>query len=254
MALSRGTTRLIGVLLAVGVVGYVFTPLTGGFGFVFNLRYLAPVLLVGFALLPVVVPWRRLAVAASAVVIVADLRMPHRERIPAWPSGAVLPVLAAVAVAGACVYGCVRWRPAVVPVAIAVLCAFGVVQHHYLDHRYVAAGLDNDAIDAYFRDVRDADVVVFGTDETLPFFGLDLSNRVARGDVPPVAVGADPCRTWRAELSGRADYVILAEHHFGYFVVPPDEALAADPAAEVVLHTAAGTVYRITGPLHPEAC
>src|SRR3954454_11139523 len=54
--------RLLGLVLAAGVIGYVFTPLTGGFGFVFNLRYLSPELLVAFALLPLVLPstsrWR----------------------------------------------------------------------------------------------------------------------------------------------------------------------------------------------------
>ena len=266
VAVARGPgtlERLVGAVLAAGVVGYVFTPLTGGFGFVFNLRYLGPVFVVAFAFLPVALPsppwWRRIAVAALAVVVAADLTMPNRERIPAWPSGLVVPSLL-VAGAGVALLAVLvrstprsRWR-ATPLVGVAMWAALWPAQRHYLEHRYVDAGLDNDAINAYFRDVRDARVVVFGTDETLPMFGLDLSNRVARGDVPAIAVGPDACRTWRQNLRGRADYVVLVPIHFGYFVVPPEQTLAGDPAARLVLRAGTSTVYRIIGELDAASC
>ena len=255
--------RLIGAMLVAGVVGYLFTPLTGGFGFVFNLRYLGPVFVVAFAFLPVALPssprWRGVAVAVLAVVVAADLTMPNRERIPAWPSGLVIPSLLVIGAAAALVVvfsrATRRSRWCVVPlVGLALGSALWPTQQHYLDHRYVDAGLDNDAINAYFRDVRDARVVVFGTDETLPMFGLDLSNRVVRGDVPAIAVGPDACHTWRQNLRGRADYVVLVPIHFGYFVVPPEQTLAGDPAARLVLRAGTSTVYRISGGLDPASC
>src|SRR5207249_9291889 len=92
-----GTHRLIGAVLVAGVIGYVFTPLTGGFGFVFNLRYLAPILVVAFVLLPTVLPSspiaRRITSGALLLILVADLTMPNRERVAAWPAGFVVPTL-----------------------------------------------------------------------------------------------------------------------------------------------------------------
>lgn len=252
--------RFIGVVLAAGVVGWVFTPLTGGFGFVFNLRYLGPVLVVAFVVLPAALPapaWcRRVALGAFAVVLVADVTMPNRERVPAWPTDRVLPAIAVVAVAAVAMYLCVRLRRAAVAGAFAVLAMAGwwTAQRYELDHRYVAAGLDLDAVDVYFRDVHNARVVVFGTDETLPLFGLDLSNRVARGDVPAIDATPNPCGAWRARLDGAADYVVVTAPHFGYFVIPPDETLAGDPSAAVVLRDGATVVYRITGALDSSTC
>ena len=252
--------RLIGSVLAAGVVGYVFTPLTGGFGFVFNLRYLGPVLLVAFVLLVTVVPWndwwRHAVLLAFAVVLVAGLTMPNRERIDAWPSGRLLPALAVVLAAGVVTYVVVR-RPRLVVIAgsvVLLLVGFWLVQRRYLERRYDAVGLPNDAVNEYFHDLHDADVVVFGTDETYPFFGRTLSNRVTRGDVPPSEVASFDCRAWRAHLSNRADYVVVTPVMFGFFIVPPKETLAGDHAAQVVFDEDGTRIYRVTGPLDPAAC
>ena len=255
-----GAHRLVGAVLVVGVVGYVFTPLTGGFGFVFNLRYLAPVLLVAFAVLPALLPspagWRRLAIAMLLVVLVADLTMPNRERVDAWPSGTILPAVIVLAVAAALAYLVVRRPRALVGASAALLAvvALWFAQRHYLEHRYVGVGLDADAVNVYFRDVHDARIVVFGSDETYPMFGLDLSNRVARGDVPVVDVHGDDCRGWRSNLRDRADYVVMTQFGFGYFVKPPDAVIADDPAAHVVLRAGNSTVYRIDGAFDPATC
>ncbi|MEN3272959.1 MAG: hypothetical protein V7636_1720, partial [Actinomycetota bacterium] len=49
-----GVDRVLGAAVLAGIVGHAFTPLTGGLSFVFNLRYLSPVLLVALVLLPLV--------------------------------------------------------------------------------------------------------------------------------------------------------------------------------------------------------
>ncbi|HEV3226429.1 MAG TPA: hypothetical protein VGZ52_06335, partial [Acidimicrobiales bacterium] len=252
--------RLLALVVVAGVVGYVFTPLTGGFGFVFNLRYLAPVLLVALVLLPVTMPaarsWRVACVSLSSLLILIDATMPNRERIAAWPSGRILPTVLAVAalVALGVVVARSRRAPVLALGALVVVAGFWFAQRSYEHRRYVAAGLENDAVNAYFRGVHRAKVVVFGSDELYPFFGADLTNRVRRGDIPPLVVGNDACRRWRAELGSSADYVVLMQVRFGYFESPPVDVIADDPAARLVLAANGNAVYRVSGALDPTAC
>ncbi|HEX4822064.1 MAG TPA: hypothetical protein VFV00_17800 [Acidimicrobiales bacterium] len=249
--------RLLGLTLAAGVIGYLFTPLTGGFGFVFNLRYLGPVLLVAFVLLVTVVPsgdrWRRVVLVVFGAVLVAGLTMPNRERIDAWPSGRLLPAILVLLAVGALTYAVVRRpRPAVIAGSVGLLLVgFWFAQRHYLDRRYEAVGLPNDAVNGFFRDVHDARVIVFGTDELYPLFGRTLSNRVARGDVPPTEFASFDCRAWRAELSGHADYVVVTPVVFGFYVIPPEQTFAG---ADRVYDADGARVYRINGPLDPNTC
>lgn len=259
----RGPTaleRLLGLALAAGVIGWVFTPLTGGFGFVFNLRYLGPLLLVAFVLLVAVAPaadgWRRVVLGAFTVVLVAGLTMPNRERIDAWPSGRLLPALVVLALAAAITYAVVRRpRPLVIGASVLlVIVGFWFAQRHYLDRRYAGVGLPNDAVNEYFRDISDARVIVFGTDESYPFFGRTLSNRVTRADVPPAHFASYDCRAWRAEVSSRADFVVVTPVGFGFYVLPPPETFAGDPAAQLVFDEDGARVFRLTGPLHPNGC
>jgi hypothetical protein len=252
--------RLVGLVVLAGFVGYVFTPLTGGTGFVYNLRYLAPLLLLAFAIAPLLLPassrWHTGALLVCLGLVGVSATMPNREQIPAWPSGEVLPAIVAVVVVALVIWGLWRSRSLVaIGVALAVvLMGFWFAQRHYEANRYVADGLATDGIDEYFRNVHDADVVIFGSDASLPLFGLDLSNHVRRGDVPPVDVGASPCAGWRTYLGDTADYVLMMKGEFGYFVVPPDNAIADDPAAHVVLRSGDDTVYAISGPFDPSTC
>ena len=192
---------------------------------------------------------------AFAVVLVAGLTMPNRERIDAWPSGRLLPTLAVLTVVAVLAYVVVRWpRPVLITgSAIVLLAGFWFAQRRYLERRYDAVGLPNDAVNAYFRDVHDARVVVFGTDETYPFFGRALSNQVTRADLPPARFASFDCRAWRANLSGRADYVVITPVGFGFFVVPPEQTFA-NPAVTRVFDQDGARVYRVTGPLDPRGC
>ncbi|MEA3055262.1 MAG: hypothetical protein QOD30_694, partial [Actinomycetota bacterium] len=91
-----GVDRVLGAAVLAGIIGHAFTPLTGGFSFVFNLRYLSPVLLVALVLLPLVLG--RAAAAPLVVLVVAGELTAHHERVAAWPGRHVLPAVAAVAV------------------------------------------------------------------------------------------------------------------------------------------------------------
>jgi hypothetical protein len=251
---------LVGVVLLAGVVGYLFTPLTGGIGFVFNLRYLSPVLLVAFAAIPLILPERGngpfVALIACLALVCVGATMPNREQTPAWPSGELLPSIAFVAIAVVAVVTLSRWRSSVAVGSVAIAAILGLLfaQRHYLDHRYTADGLASQPVDAFFRNVHDARVVVFGSDASLPLFGFDLSNHVARADMPAVDVGPSPCTGWRRHLGDHTDYVLMYEHQFGFFEAPPESVIADDPNAHVALRTPEVTVYRMSGPFDPADC
>ena len=59
---------------------------------------------------------------------------------------------------------------------------------------------------------------------------------------------------WRAELSNRADYVVVAPVVFGFFVVPPEQTFTRDPAVQLVFDHDGERVYRVSGPLDPAGC
>ena len=265
LAIVRGRRpleRLAGVVVLAGMAGYTITPLTGGFSFVFNLRYLTPVLLVGLALLPRLLPgdtWRRVALGVGAVLVAVGAAASHHERVPAWPAGVVLPaaVVVLLAAGGAALVARTVGPQRTAAAALLVGLAVGggwPAQRHYLSRRYVDAGLHMDEVHDYFRGVRDARVAVFGTDETLPMFGLDLSNEVRRGDEPGFEEGPDPCRSWRRELGGRFDYIVLTRFGFSLYLSPPEDVIASDPAATEVVRQGDSVAYRLDGPLDPAAC
>ena len=247
-----GLDRVLGAAVLAGVAGHAFLPLTGGFSFVFNLRYLSPVLLVALVLLPAVAG--RVALAPLAIVGVAAALTSHHERTPAWPGRAVAPAIAAVAVVAACTIGLrvapqLR-RPLAVSMAVVATAAWLVVAGAYEHDRYAHGGVNGgDAIEV-FRHVSRARVAVLGTDETLPMFGLDLSNRVRRADDPPPRAG--DCAGWRRHLTGY-DYVFLTRFGFSLYRIPDRAVLDTDPGATLLRRDGETSVYAIHG-LHPERC
>ena len=265
--------RIVGLAVVGAVIGYVLTPSGGGLNFVFNVRYLTPALLLGFAVIPMAITglgvwWRRGALGTLLALVVVDAAAPNRERVPGWPSdqlGIAVAVGAAVIVVALLV---LRTRSSVAAPrrlifgaigAVVVTLAIGwPVQRHYLEHRYVAARLPLDGINEYFRDVRDADVVAFGTVETYPMFGLDLSNRVHTGQGPSSARGGDPCKKFARVRAGDYRYVVLADvpvSEGGVIIpiAPPEEWFTSDNAT-LVARDGRSVAYRIDGPLDPRQC
>jgi hypothetical protein len=247
-----GIERVLGAAVLAGVVGHVFTPLTGGFSFVFNLRYLSPVLLVALVLLPAVVG--RVAAVPLVVLGVAAALTPHHERVAAWPgehvaAAAAVMVIVSGAVVAVRLAG--RWQRVVgACVAIASVLAWLVIAHAYEDARYAHGGLHGGRAIELFRHVSNARVAVLGTDETLPMFGLDLSNRVRRADDPPPSTG--DCAGWRRHLS-TYDYVYLTRFGFSVYRLPERAVLDRDPGARLVRRDGDTSVYAIDE-LHPERC
>lgn len=268
----EGLERLVALAVLAGVVAYVFTPESAGLNFSFNVRYLTPALLVSIVLLPrrldrLSTVWRRITWLVLLGLVVLNTTARNVERVPSWPGSEVLVgVLVGVGV----VVGVgllLWWRPRVrlpaVAVALAVVLGSVIVfgyplQRRYFEDRYVRAGLPGDAIDRYFRGIRDSDVIVFGTLETYPMDGLDLSNRITVGQGPTTKPNADPCRQWPEIVAGKYQYVVFATLPRGqsvlYSVTPPREWFTADSASRQVFRDRGSAVYRIDGQLHPPGC
>jgi len=277
VALKRHTAleRVVGITVVGAVVGYVLTPSGGGLNFVFNVRYLTPALLLGFVALPLALTglgerWRRGALLVLVALVVVDAAGRNRERIPGWPSdqlaigivvGVVVVVVGAVLLArGATVVATPRRLACGAGIAVVLVLAIGwPVQQHYLERRYVSAGIPLDGINAYFRVVHDADVVAFGTVETYPMFGLDLSNRVHTGQGPSSTGDGDPCEQYERLRAGAYRYVVLAnvpatEGGVIIPIAPPEHWFTDDNAASLVARDGKSVAYRIDGPLDPQEC
>jgi hypothetical protein len=263
--------RFAGAAVPLGMLTVFYIQFGGAFGgggFVFMVRYFAPVLMLGFALLAFTVArgplvWRRAFLLIMVVLVVLGASAEHIEGVEAWPAHEWLPgllagvgVLAAVAVLA---------LPRTLPRTTALVAA-GVVlgatmlgggwllQQHYFDRRYVRAGLPHDGINAMFQSFRDEKVAVYGTEHFYPFFGADLSNRVSRRFGPFNGPQVEKCRAWRRLLAAdEYRYVVVAHDQFAGGI--PDESwVSGDPAATPVLRRGNTTVYRINGRIDPKGC
>jgi hypothetical protein len=261
--------RLLGIAVLAGVVAYLFTPGSGGLNFPFNVRYLAPVMFLSFALLPLVAGSstvaRRACLAVLTVLVVVDTTSPHQERVPAWPSSELLvAALVLLAVAAISVAAWALWprlTPRVRAVASASLIAALVaicwpVQRAYLDERYVNADLPIDNVYEFFRDVRDSQVAVYGTPEVYPLFGVDLSNGVSKRDGPSTRESDDPCTAFRDVISGKYRYVVIGRYVEAVTipVAPPDSWFEESDAVDLVARDGETVVYRINGSFMPSEC
>jgi hypothetical protein len=270
--------RLAGLVAVAATFSYLVTPYTMGFGgalFVDTVRYGAPMLLVGFSLMPLGVCADRLGVLGRRVIagvlaalLVVNALGPSRARLEPWGPGTWwVGVLAGLVVLGVGLAGIleldVDWRThapvaaagvGVAAVAVVLVGWFG--QRSYLARRYENVGLALDAVDARLKDGGDGRVGVLGTLQYYPLFGADFSNRLV---VPTPQSGrgtdAEQCAAWRREINRR---------RVGYLVLGPDtflssvarwEWFADDPAVELVASDTDRTgLWRVKGPLDPARC
>jgi hypothetical protein len=197
-------------------------------GFESGLRYLAPALVLGLALLPTGV--RRSFVPDSG----ANDRRTFAIR-PGWALVAVLALATAVGYP---------------------------VQRHYLESRYEdpsftsAPGLN--AAFAWARDVSGARIATTSTRQ-YPLFGTDLSNRVEFLGVERPHGGfeaAADCRTYRRLLDEGYDYVVATRdrEEGGRPPYPPQARWTEGAGAKVVLREPPTVVFRLEGELDPSAC
>jgi hypothetical protein len=212
-------------------------------GFESGLRYLAPALVLGLALLPATLSERLRLLGAghppSGRILKAPSQLARRlsgRRMPRAPLAAAVLLLAV---------------------------ALGYpVQRHYLESRYedpsfTAPGLN--AAFAWGRDVSDARIATTSTRQ-YPLFGTDLSNEVQFLGVERPHGGFEApadCRTYRRLLNeGDYDYVITTRDREepGKPPYPPQTTWTRGPQARVVLKKPPTVVFYLSGRLDSSAC
>jgi hypothetical protein len=285
LAIVRGRSaveRVLGWTALAAAAVYPLTPLSASgpdgmpVGFGSNLRYLAPVLVLALALLPISVArygeaWRRatlgglLAVGAVAAIGSDEVVEVVSARAAAAGGLAVAALIAAAWVAY------VR-RPPLRVIAIALAGIVGVAvglgyhaQRTYLDGRYAsrAGGNPEDSAFMWARDVEDARVATVIARQ-YPLYGTDLSNRVEfvgergpEGSFAPIR----GCSEWRQALNeGDYDYVVTGfrepTEELGTRPEEPREAdwTRGDPAADEIVHDEDVSVFALDGMLDPAGC
>jgi hypothetical protein len=210
-------------------------------GFESGLRYLAPALVLGLAVLPATPLLRKsLARLSMRLSFAADSAAKlNRDR---------------------------RIGPVAVGVAATLaLLAVGLgypIQRHYLEHRYESPAFTTPGLNAAFKwaqEIEDARIATTSTRQ-YPLFGRDLSNEVTFvGEEQPHGgfTAATTCRTWRAELNaGDYDYVVASRDRIepGKPPYPPSASWTAGPGATVILRIPPTVIYELEGSLPMGAC
>ena len=278
----RGRDPLLRVLGAVGLaaaLAWIASPASAAgpegmpLSFESGLRYLAPALVLGLALLPAAIADARrgppppvlLAVLLAALVFADASGEPWHSGYVLGAAAVGIVVVAVIALAGS-------WRlrrlspaalAAVVGGVLAIAVAAGWVgQRRYLDDRYRDPDFAAPGLNAAFEWARDLEGERIATTATrqYPLWGTALSNRVQFAGVERPQGGfvrATSCRQWRQLLDeGGYDYVVatLDRVQPGGRAFPVEAAWTRDANARVVLSKQPTVVFRLTGPLDPSAC
>ena len=211
-------------------------------GFESGLRYLAPALVLGLALLPVALrKWHQ----------GADQGHPSNGRILKAPSqlarrlsGRGVPLVGAT-------------------VAVLLVTAIGYpVQRHYLENRYADPTFTTPGLNAAFawsRDVSSSRIATTSTRQ-YPLFGTDLSNQVQFiGKEQPHGGFKAPttCQAWREQLNaGNYDYVVASRDRIepGKPAFPPQARWTEGSAAKPILKEPPTVVFQLNGKLAPSGC
>jgi hypothetical protein len=211
-------------------------------GFESGLRYLAPALVLGLALLPT-----------------TPLLYPHLARLgltsPFFASRTekdkVSPLFGRRAALG---FGAA--------LTVLMVVVGYPVQRHYLQGRYADPSFTTPGLNAAFRWAQGIDDARIATTSTrqYPLYGKDLSNHVDYiGEEHPHGGFTAPstCRTWRRLLNaGNYDYVIASRDRIepSKPTYPPSAAWTEGPSATVILRKPPTVVLKLRTPLDPSAC
>jgi hypothetical protein len=269
--------RVIGAAGLLAAAAWIASPASAAgpsgvpLSFESGIRYLAPALVLGLALLPVAVATDATRRAALTAALVAALLFADASGA-AWYSGYVAGavLVAAAAVAFALLVGSWRLRRArpatlagLAGASILLAVAVGwVEQRRYLDHRYAEPGFAAPGLNAAFKWARDLGGQRIATTATrqYPFWGTELSNHVQFAGVHRPQGGfvrAGSCAQWRRVINdGGYDYVVASLDRTvpGGRSFPLEAGWTRDPHARVVLRKAPTVVYRIDGRLPVGRC
>jgi hypothetical protein len=247
---SAGVLGVVGLVGLASALAWLVAPTSASGpdgmprGFESGLRYLTPALILGFALLPAVLPQR---------LRLAGMGYPSNGRILKSPSQQ------ARGLSG-------RGIPHAGLAALAILVAAVAIgfpaQRHYLKDRYkeptfTAPGLN--AAFAWARGVNGAHIATTSTRQ-YPLFGTDLSNRVRYLGLERPHGGFEAprtCRQYRRLLDeGDYDYVVATRDRLekGKPPYPATVKWTEGPGAGVILRKPPTVVFKLSGRMDPSAC
>ena len=281
--------RALGAVATLTALAYVFTPLTAGgeegdpIAFEWNVRYLAPAVAIGLALLPCLPAFRGTPRARAVTLVgLAALAVVTTVSIEQWgpefanrPSAAALGALVFGAFALAIVARARGWigpaarrnaRPIAVAALAGAVAAGYLVQGYHLERRYENRGSELRIAESvrWARDVRDARIAISGVRGVFnqyAFAGTDLSNYVQwlgiRGE-DEAFLRIPTCERWRAEINaGGYDYAVtMYDPYDPGELTDTKEALwtREDPHARELLRDGPVSVFEIVAPLDPGGC
>jgi hypothetical protein len=234
--------RLAGLVGLAAAAAWLIAPTSAsgpdGFprGFESGLRYLAPALVLGLAVLPATPSLRnRLVHPPLTSSFGGLLDAKRRSQLAGW------------GVAGALVAAVAIGYP---------------VQRHYLENRYERPSFTTPGLNAAFEWAQGVTDVRIATTSTrqYPLYGKDLSNQVDYiGEEQPHGGFTAPtiCPAWRRLVNaGNYDYVVTSRDRIepGKPSYPLSAAWTAGPESTVVLREPPTVIYKLKGPLAPSAC
>jgi hypothetical protein len=212
-------------------------------GFESGLRYLAPALVLGLALIPVVLPvwlWRADVGRLPSGRILKVPPLSEREAPHVGPTIAV----------------------ALIAVTVLAIAIGYPIQRHYLENRYANPSFADGGLNAAFKwadPVSDARIATTGTRQ-YPLYGTDLSNHVQYiGSEQPHGGFTTPtsCRQWRHLLNaGHYDYVVTTRDRIerGKPPYPDSTRWTEGLGVEEIFRQPPTVVFKLKGPLDPAAC
>ena len=213
-------------------------------GFESGLRYLAPALVLGLALVPVALHGRLRG---------AGIGHP--------PNGRILKVPRSLArhLSGR---GMPHARLAAALALPAVIAIGYPVQRHYLEHRYANPSFAAPGLNAAFKWADPLSGARIATTSTrqYPLYGTDLSNHVQYiGEEQPHGGFTAPtnCKQWRRLLNaGHYDYVVTTRDRLekGKPPYPDSTRWTEGLGVEEILRQPPTAVFKLKGPLDPASC
>jgi hypothetical protein len=291
LAFRRGEPilRALGAVALLTALAYLVTPLTAGgeegqpIAFEWNIRYLAPAVAIGLAVLPLLpalssTPGRRSLTlfglgALALVTILEPTQQALDNHVKAGLAAGALVLGAFAAASWAVARGWIGPRArragnaaAAALITVGAVAAGFLVQRHYFEGRYENLSPQLGIAEAvrWANDARDERIAVSGIRGVFnqyAFTGPDLSNHVQwlgiEGEDKTYRRISD-CETWRREVNeGGFTYVVtLYDPYAPNGLTDTKEALwtRKDPGVSSVLRDGPVSVFRIESELNPGLC
>jgi hypothetical protein len=211
-------------------------------GFESGLRYLAPALVLGLAILPAALLPR---VARRRGAPIAEGARSESEHTGEGRRD--------------------RTRGSLVAGALALLAAIAIgypLQRHYLENRYANPTFAAPGLNAAFKWANAISGARIATTSTrqYPLYGTDLSNHVQYiGEEQPHGgfIAPSTCQQWRRLLNeGNYDYVVTSRDRIepGKAPYPPTTRWTEGPQSTPISKTPPTVVFKLSGPSDPSAC